>query len=171
MNKRENQATNLAKYAWIPDVSVGFQYSRIGAGTTNQIDDGRDAWMIPLKVTIPLWQNRVQSSIQEAKRNLNARQANLTQTENLTEYEIKSTYYRFITTRETVELYRSALIPQAEINFHSAQAGYEAGQMNILTLIDSEKVYLNSKIAYHQELSEHLKSFAALKRAVGTDVY
>ena len=170
MRQREQHASNLAKYEYAPDLSVGFQYYRIGNGDTSMEDDGRDAWMIPIKITLPLWQNRIGPGVLEAKKNLEASQANLEQTENLTEYEIKNAYYKFTSAKQIVELYENALIPQAEIAFRSDQAGYEAGRTDVLNLIDSEEVYLNSQMAYYNALSDALKSFAALERIVGRDI-
>ncbi len=170
MVKREKHANTLAKLEYVPDLSVGFQYTQIGGGTTTMAGDGRDAWMVPLKINVPLWQNRLIPSVLEAKRKLRASQAKLAQAENLTEYEVKDAYYRFTTAKQVVEVYQTALIPEAELAFQSDQAGYEAGRVDVLNLIDSERVYLNAQVAYYQAFAEALKSFAALERAVGTDL-
>jgi len=170
MRNKDQHANALAKYENAPDISVGFQYTRIGNGETSDPEDGQDAWMIPLKVTLPLWQNRIGPAVLEAKRNLKSSEAKLQETENLTTYEIKNAFYRFNTARQVVELYRNALIPQAELAFRSDQAGYEAGRTDVLNLIDSEGVYLNAKVAYYQALSEALKSFAAIERVAGINI-
>ena len=170
MRGRQEHAHALAKYEYMPDISVGFQYTRIGGGMTSDPEDGRDAWMVPLKVTLPLWQNRIIPAVLEAKRDLNASEANLREAENLAEYEIKNAYYRFTAGRQVVELYENALIPQARLAFSSDQAGYEAGRTDVLNFLDSEEVYRNAKIAYYQALADALKNFAAIERAVGVDI-
>ena len=170
MVKREKAANTLAKLEYIPDLSIGFQYFQIEAGMTTEPNDGKDAWMIPLKITVPLWQNRLIPGVLEAKRNLKASQARLAQEENMAEYEVKDAYYRFTTAKQVVELYNNALIPEAELAFRSDQSGYEAGRMDVLNLIDSERVYLNARVAYYQAVADALKSFAVLERAVGTDL-
>ena len=170
MRGKQEHAHALAKYEYLPDISVGFQYTRIGDGMTTDPNDGRDAWMVPIKVTLPLWQNRIIPAVLEAKRNLNASEANLRQAENLAEYEIKNAYYRFTAGRQVVELYENALIPQAKLAFSSDQAGYEAGRTDVLNFLDSEEVYRNAKIAYYQGLADALKNFAAIERAVGVDI-
>jgi outer membrane protein TolC len=168
MVTRDRHANTLAKLEYIPDVSVGFQYNQIGAGMTTDPDDGRDAWMVPLKINIPLWQNRLIPSVLEARRNVKASEARAAQEENTTEYEVMDAYFRFTSAKQIVELYRTALIPQAELAFRSDQAGYEAGQVDVLNLIDSERVYLNAQVMFYQALAEALKSHAALERALGT---
>ncbi|OGX06717.1 MAG: hypothetical protein A2Z88_09580 [Omnitrophica WOR_2 bacterium GWA2_47_8] len=165
--KKEKYANRLAKYENAPDLSVGFQYIRIGEGMTTEPDDGKDAWMIPLKITIPLWQNRIGSGIQESNRNLKSIEAQLKQEENVSQYTIKNAFYRFTSACKIFELYRNALIPQAELAFRSDQAGYEAGKTDILNLLDSEKVYFNAKVAYYQALSDALKNSSLLERATG----
>ena len=170
MRDKERHAHTLAKYEYMPDISVGFQYTRIGEGMTSDPDDGRDAWMIPLRITLPIWQNRIVPAVLEAKRNLGASEAKLQQAGNLAEYEVKNAYYRFTAGRQVVELYENALIPQAKLAFFSDQAGYEAGRTDVLNFLDSEEVYRNAKIAYYQALADALKNFAAIERAVGIDI-
>lgn len=170
MVTRQRHANTLAKLGYVPDLTVGFQYTQIGAGTTTDPKDGRDAWMVPLKITVPLWQNRLVPGVLEAQRNLRASQATLGQAENMAEYDVKSAYYRFTAAKQVVEVYQNALLPEAELAFRSDQAGYEAGRAEILNLIDSERVYLNARVAYYQAVAEALKGYAALERAVGTDV-
>ena len=165
--KRDEHAKTLAKYEYAPDFSIGYQYIEIGNGTTSGLEDGRDAWMIPVKVTLPLWQNRVLSSVQEARRNLNASQARFENAQNMSGYEVKDAYFKFTTSKQIVELYENALIPETELAFHSDQAGYEAGKVDILNFLDSERIYLNTKIAYYQARVDALNNFAALERAVG----
>jgi len=170
LEKRETHAEALSKYEYAPDISVGFQYFKIGEGDTSEADDGRDAWMVPIKFTIPLWQNRVVPALQEAKKNRQAAQETLRDTENSSEFEVKNAYYQFTTAKQIIDLYENALIPQVEMAFQSDKAGYESGQTDVLNLVDSERVYLNSKLAYYQAVSEALKNFAMLERAVGLDL-
>ena len=167
MVTRQEHEERLSRYEYAPDLSVGFQYYRIGAGTTSDPEDGRDAWMIPIKITIPLWPNRTNASRQEASAKRNASQYSLKEAENISVYELKNAFYRFTSQKQIVELYANALIPEAEMAFRSDQAGYAAGREDILNLLDSEKIYLNARIAYYQAQAEALKSFALIERTVG----
>ena len=170
MLKRDRHAKTLAAFEYVPDVSVGFQYTKIGNGMTTDPADGKDVWMVPLMINVPIWQNRLLPGVLEAKRNVKASQAKLEQEENLTEYEVRDAYYRFTATRESAALYEHAVLPQAEVAFRSDQAGYEAGRTDALNLLDSERIYLNAKVMAVQAVAEAAKGFAALERAVGTDL-
>lgn len=167
---RDQHASRLSKYEYAPDITIGFQYFGIGDGDTSDPDDGRDAWMIPIKFTIPLWQNRIVPAVKEAKENLKASEARLKDTQNLSAYEVKNAFYKFSTSKDVVDLYDKVLIPQAKLALNSDMAAYETGKSDLLSLIDSERTYLNSKIAYYEALAESLKNFSALERMVGTDL-
>lgn len=168
--ERDRQAKTLSKLEYIPDLSIGFQYIRIGNNTTTMADDGRDAWMVPLKITLPLWQNRIIPSIKEADQNLIASEARVENTKNMTVYKVKDAYYRYDALMKVVELYETALLPEAKLAFHSDEAGYEAGKIDILNMLDSERTFLNAKITYYETLAEMLKSLVELNHAVGIDV-
>lgn len=170
MVQRERHASRLAQLEYVPDLSVGFQYVGIGDGMTTDPDDGRDAWMIPLRFTVPLWQNRLMGGVREARRNLHASEAGLADARKMAEFDIKDRYYRYTTAAKVVELYENALIPEAQLAFQSDEAGYQAGKQDALNFLDSERVYLNAKVTYHQAFAESLKSYAELERAVGREL-
>ncbi len=170
MAQKSQSALSLAKLENAPDFSIGFEYSRIDAGDSTSTDAGRDAWMIPIKITLPFWQNRIGSGIEEAHAHLNAAQAQLNQAENSTEYEVKAAYYRFVTAQKTVSLYENVLVPQAQLMTHSDEAGYEAGSTDVVDFVSSRIIFLNTKIAYYEALSNALKELAALQKEAGTDL-
>jgi outer membrane protein TolC len=170
MVKKSQHDLNLAKLENAPDFSIGFEYSRIDAGESTSMNAGRDAWMIPIKITLPIWQNRIGSAIEEAQANLSAVQAQLTQAENSAEYEVKAAYYRFLTAQKTVSLYENTLIPQAQLMLQSDKAGYEAGHGKVEDFVFSQINFMNIKMAYYETLANALKELAALQQEVGKNL-
>lgn len=170
MAQKSDHILNLAKLENAPDFSIGFQYSRIGVGDSTSANAGRDAWMIPVKITLPIWQNRIGSAIEEAHANLDAARQKLQQTQNSTDYEVKAAYYRFITAEKTVSLYEDALIPQAKIMISSDEAGYEAGRTGVVFFVSNRVNLFNIQIAYYEAVDNALKELAALQREAGTDL-
>jgi outer membrane protein TolC len=117
-----------------------------------------------------LWQNRIVAAVKESKENLKAAQARLKEVENFSTYEVKNAFYKYQSSREIAGLYERDLLPQAELALRSSTAGYESGKIDLLNLIDSHRLYLNARIAYHQALAEQLRNFASLERTVGTSL-
>jgi len=169
MARKEKHALALSRYENAPDFFVGFQYVEIGDGTTSNPDDGQDAWMIPIKVTIPLWQNRIGSAVREARSNLKASEAQLKESINLSEYELKNAYFQFVSQRQIAELYKNAYLPQSDLILQSRQAGYESAKVSVVDLIESERMYFETRINYYQILAGALKSYAEIERLIGPE--
>ncbi len=170
MLKKSQHDLNLAKLENAPDFSIGFEYSRIDAGESTSANAGQDAWMIPIKVTIPLWQNRIGSAIDEARANWKAAQARLKGSENSTDYEVKAAYYRFVTAQKTVLLYENTLLPQARLMLRSQQAGYGAGEQDAVNYVASQINFFNLQAAYSEAVANALKELASLEKEVGADL-
>lgn len=170
MNKRESHAHRLAKYENAPDFKIGFQYTQIGSGMTSNPDDGRDAWMIPIKVSLPIWRGRIDSAVEEARNNLKASDANLQAEQIATDYEVKNAYYQWKAKRQTVDLYGSVLLPQEEISRRSAEAGYKSGEISIIEFLENQREYLDAKILYFRALADAQISYAVLERELGVSL-
>lgn len=170
MVQKSRHNKNLAKLNWVPDVDVGFTYTWVGGGTSMSPDDGKDSWMFPLRVNVPLWQNRLIPALQEAQKEIEAAKAKLLGTQNETFYEVKDAFVRYTTATKIAILYDTAVIPQAKLALASDQAGYEAGETDFLNVLDSERVYLNAKLTHVKVYAEALRSYSDLVRATGLEM-
>ncbi|MBI4711591.1 MAG: TolC family protein [Candidatus Omnitrophica bacterium] len=164
---KTHYSKRLAQLAYLPDVNVGFEYTRVGKGSTTEAHDGEDTWMFPLRFNIPLWQNRLIPEIQEAQQIEKAQKAKLVAAKNQTFFEVKDAYFRFQSSAKIADLYEAAIIPQAKVALSADQAGYEGGKTNFLDLLDSERVYLNAKLSGVRFQAETLKAHADLAWATG----
>ncbi|MDD5217093.1 MAG: TolC family protein [Candidatus Omnitrophica bacterium] len=160
----------LAQMENLPDLDMEWSYTWVKNGTTDDPDDGKNSWMIPLRINVPLWQNRIIPAIQEAQKKVEAAEASLGAAKNLTFYEVKDAYVRYQAAAQIVLLYETAVIPQAELALRSDQSGYESGSTDFLNLLDSERVFLNTKLNYVKFYAEALKGTADLERAAGIDL-
>lgn len=170
MVARSGHAKTLAKLANIPDLNIGFEYTQVGSGMTEDPEDGKDSWMFPIRFNLPIWQNRIIPEIQEAQKMFEASQAKLLEAKNTTFYEVKNAYHKFKAASDISDLYETAVIPQAKLALSADQAGYEAGKMDFLNLLDSERVYLNAKLTQIRFYTEAVNSFSDLVRATGLDL-
>lgn len=162
-------AKRLAQLENIPDANVGFVYTQVGGGTTTSPEDGKDSWMIPVSINVPLWQNRIIPEIQAAKQEVKAAEAKLLGARNETFYRVRDAYLRYESSSKIVTLYETAVLPQAELALNSDQSGYEAGKTDFLNLLDSERVYLNAKLSYVRIYTEMLKSYTDLVYVTGLE--
>ncbi len=170
MVSKTHYSKRLAQLAYLPDINVGFEYTRVGSGMTTEPNDGKDTWMFPLKVNLPIWQNRIIPEIQGAQKLEEAQRAKLIAAKNQTFFEVKDAFYRYETSSKITDLYEMAIVPQAKLALSADQAGYESGKTGFLDLLDSERVYLNAKLSQVQSYTEALKAYADLAWATGLDL-
>lgn len=170
MAAKTRYSKRLAQLAYLPDVNVGFEYTRVGESATAGKNQGRDTWMFPLRFNIPLWQNRIIPEIQEAQKLEEAQKSKLIAAKNQTFFEVKDAYYRLTAASKIADLYDAAIVPQAKLALSADQAGYEGGKSGFLDLLDSERVYLNAKLSQVQFFTEALKAYADLTWATGLDL-
>jgi len=66
-----------------------------------------------------------------------------------------------------VRLYSEAILPAAEANVASANAGYEAGKIDFLRLVEAERQLIEVQEKYQDAVTEYHRRRAELERAVG----
>jgi outer membrane protein TolC len=168
--ERAEYEKSLARLDYFPDFTLGFDYIQIAGGKTTQPNDGQDAWMGTVAINVPIWFDKLSAQIREKKANLEATKKNYQNLENNISYEVEDVYFKITTYRDIMLLYKTALIPQTEQSFQVAQTGYEAGRVDFLNWLDSERVLLQTRLAYYKAIVDYQKSIAFLERVVGKDL-
>jgi len=67
-------------------------------------------------------------------------------------------------------LYKSGIIPQSRISLESAISGYQVGDVDFLTLLNSIVTLFNFEIEYYKQLSQYQISLARLEEITGVDL-
>ena len=168
--ERAQYEKSLAKMDFLPDFTVGFDYTEIGAGSTSRADDGEDAWAMKVAVNVPIWFNRLGAQVAEKNASLEASKKNHENVKNAVTYEVEDLYFKITTYKDIVLLYKTALVPQTEQAFEAARVGYESGRVDFLNWLDAERVLLQTRLAYYKAIVDYEKSIAYLERVVGKDL-
>ena len=72
--------------------------------------------------------------------------------------------------RNTEALVASSLLPQAELTFQSALAGYENGKVDFATLLDAQRQILRAKVERLKAQAEAQMRLAEIERIVGEEL-
>jgi outer membrane protein TolC len=169
--QKNKETLKLVKKDNYPDFRVMLDYIDIGAGTTAQPKDGRNAWMASIGVNIPIWRKKLRAAEAEASILINASEDLYENTKNQTLSRIRTLYFEVQTAKEQIDLYRYSLLPQAEQALKSSEVGYLSGNVDFLNLLDSERMILTIRNGYFKIFSEFGKSLAQLERLVGQDLF
>lgn len=87
-----------------------------------------------------------------------------------TSFDVQDAYFKLRTARRSLDLYRQDLIPQAEARFAASEAGYRAGKVDFLDLLESERFLLEARVMAAMTEGTVGMQMGRLERAVGTDL-
>lgn len=152
---------DLAKKNYYPDFMVGV--------APIQRDGRFDSFDVMFQMNIPIWRGKYDSLSREASSNARSARSRLVSEKNVKSFEVKGAAIQVEAAERTKTLYETSLLPQVELSFESALKNYQAGKIDFLTLLDTERELKRTRLEYIRTLSEYRKRIAYLERAVGED--
>ena len=158
---------SLAKMAYLPDFTFGAEYIEIGGGTTSLRNDGDDVWLGKVSINVPIWFGKLNAHVKEKEAQLEAAKKNKEDVKNRVNFEAQDLYFKITAYKDIVLLYETALLPQARQAFDSSQIGFETGSITFLDWLDTERTYLQTRLAYYKAITDYHKSIAFLERVIG----
>lgn len=164
---KTDAANRLAVREFFPDLTVGYEISKIGAGTTSTPFDGKDAEAYMFSLNVPLWYNRLIPSKKEASAQLASAEAMLSDWENRTEFDVEDGSVQVETAARLIKLFDDTVLPQAEQALKSSRSGYEADRIPFLDLLDSVRMLLKFQLDYVHYQVNFKSAQAELERVVG----
>jgi outer membrane protein TolC len=162
--EKQKYKLKLTYQEYLPD------FSFMGNGTTNLSNDGEDAWVVGIKITLPLWFWKINSDIRSEKEQLNSIMENYKDKENFLNYKIDDLYFKLSNDYQLIDLYKNVILPQAEQNFSTSRISYEEGVVDFLNWLDAERNLINIKIATIKQMVSYKKTIAELEYIVGRDL-
>ncbi|MCZ6683914.1 MAG: TolC family protein [Planctomycetota bacterium] len=180
---RDEHGVGLAKLAYWPDFTIGFEWMQMDPRaafrppvnpqtgmrprTPQMSEDGSDNWAITFGFNIPLWFEKIEAGIREARHKLSASRHQLTSVRNLVTFKVQDALARVRSFREIANLFATTIIPQAEQAYEVSRAGYVAGTSDFQFVIDNWQKWLLFRIQYYRTLAELERSVADLEQVVG----
>jgi cobalt-zinc-cadmium efflux system outer membrane protein len=168
--EKSNRTLSLAKKDYYPDLTVGANYIDVDEGPLNFSDNGKDAFNVMVSVNVPIWRKKLSAQVSSASKMIKAQKNAYQNILNQTLFEVEDNLFKIQTARETFNLYRNVLIPQAEQSLRSAEAGYVTGIVNFLDLLDAERILLRIHFGHWKAYTDYLKRIADMERSVGMEL-
>jgi cobalt-zinc-cadmium efflux system outer membrane protein len=151
--RAERYAVSLACKEFYPDIEVVGRYDAFW-----QEDPLRP--MVGMNLNMPLYKEKRWAAVREARARVVQEQASLESRINEITFEVEQAYQRLAESRQSLLVYQERLLPTARQSVDSARASYDAGSMDFLRLVSSQRESLSIQ-EYHKRLAE-------LDRAIGT---
>jgi cobalt-zinc-cadmium efflux system outer membrane protein len=153
---------SLAKWNYYPDFEL--MYSRT-------IDYDATGYAFGIQLTIPLWfWTKESSELASAVSKEVAAKRSFTAHRNMIEAKIKSLKVKVQTLAKQLEIYKTALIPQATSSLNSSRSAYSTGRVGFQELLDAERTLYSIRIQYYENFSKFINAITELERASGRKV-
>jgi outer membrane protein TolC len=153
------ELTDLNRY---PDFNVGVSPTQMG----NRISE----WGLMLEVSIPLQQDSRRAQEREARSMLEAARSRQAAVAVGALGELAENVVALEAARQTEALAATSLLPQSELTFQSALAGYENGKVDFATLLDAQRQIRRAKQERLKAQAEAQMRLAEIERIVGEDL-
>lgn len=166
--EKNKDALKLSKREYFPDLTLGF--TRIDTGDAlnpSLAGSGKDAQMVMFSVNVPIWLNRLNAGVQDARASLKASENLREDKENELLSKLALVNYKLHDSVRQSGLYKDALIPKAQQTLNATQSGYEAGDVDFLSLIDAQRVLLNFQLSYYRHNANFNQRFVELNSLLG----
>ncbi len=160
---REEASVRLSERARLPDFEV--------AVARFENAQGRDGFGAMASVTLPIAQRRKYDlGVSEANARLAAEQAELRRAEDRIRREVAQAFVRAETALAQYELFTTTHIPQAEQALSVTEGAYQAGTVDLLSLLDSLRQIEGVHTEHIMAQADFEKAYADLERAVGREL-
>ncbi len=149
-----------------PDFTVGLGYWYVPQANFQHTYTGMLTFTIPFFWTKP----KHDKEVEEASTQIARAEASYRATKNLAFLEVRESTTKLNAAQKSVTLYRTGLLPQAELSLKAAEAAYQTGRLEFTGLLETERALRNVRLGYYRTLVTLEQSLADLERAVGRDI-
>lgn len=145
-----------------PDLTVGVSPIQ----TRSRVNE----WELMFELNIPLQQESRRSQEREAEKMLDAAKARKVATANQLLADLSENLSGIDAARRLEQLAQTSLLPQAELTFKAALAGYETGKVDFATLLDAQRQIRKAKQDVIKAQAEQQGRLADIERLIGEEL-
>lgn len=139
------------------------------AVTPTQVQSGINEWSLMLEINIPLQQGTRRAQEREAQAMLDAAQSRKQATAHQLASDLSENLSGMDAAQRTEQLLVRSLLPQAELTFQAAMAGYENGKLDFATLLEAQRQVRQAKQAQLKAQLDAQMRWAEIEKLVGEE--
>lgn len=163
--EKNKYAKSLAKKSFFPDLMAGIVMRGLASGGSI------GPWDLMLAFTVPLWfWTKQRYEVREAIANLEEAEAAYQAMKNKALAQTKDLATKVEIAGNKIKLYKNNQIPLLESSIESFLSSYRAGKGDIMMLLDSERMLIETEMDYYKALVEYHMNLADLEKNVGLDL-
>jgi outer membrane protein TolC len=169
MVEAKEKAYDLAKKEYYPDLTARFAYGQRDNGPDMK---RKDMLTGEVMINIPIfYKSKQERKVAEAKADIQGLEAQYRAMKNEIHFMITDMASMIQRVERQLELYKTGIIPQANLQISSAMSAYRVNKADFMTLLDSQMTLYRYELEYHLALTEYEKNVANLEAVVGKRLF
>lgn len=147
-----------------PDFGVNLEWDHTGGNFPEH-------YMATVEVKIPIYYARKQRyALEESYSRLNEAKQNYRSAQQQAIFQVKDQYLAIQSSERILTLYKTTLLPQAQLTVDSASSAYEVGNIDFLSLVTNLTNLISLERQYYDEVARHEEALARLEPIVGKEL-
>jgi cobalt-zinc-cadmium efflux system outer membrane protein len=168
MTTKEDLAIQLAEKNHFPDMTLGVDYIDTASRTdANPVDNGKDPVVAMLSFNLPIWQQKYDAIISQARARRRAVVREKKEKENLLIADLEVALFGLRDADRKIDLYRDTLLPKAEQSLKITELAFTAEKATFLDLIDSQRILLGFQLEHKRALADRAQRVAEIEMLTG----
>lgn len=138
--------------------------------TPTQMQSRITEWGLMLEMNIPLQQGTRRAQEREAQAMLAAAQSRREAVANQVASDLSENLAGLQSAQRTEQLLKTSLLPQAELTFQAALAGYENGKLDFATLLDAQRQIRQARLGQLKAQVDAQMRLAEIEKLLGEEL-
>jgi len=167
MVQRDQQALELARLQYKPDVTLGVSWIDVASSGVSPVANGRDAVLLSAGVNMPIYRKRLDSAVRSAEAKVVATARQYDSIRDGTLEEVADLLAQAQSQHDMLILFEEDILPKARQTLEVSNQAYNVGEVDFLQLLDNWRQLLRYEISYRRLEADLRQSLAELERIVG----
>jgi outer membrane protein TolC len=138
--------------------------------TPTQMQSRVSEWGLMLEMNIPLQQGTRRAQERETQAMLEAAQSRREAVANQVASDLSENLVGMRAAQRTEQLVKSSLLPQAELTFQAALAGYENGKLDFATLLEAQRQIRQARLGQLKAQFDAQMRLAEIEKLLGEEL-
>jgi outer membrane protein, heavy metal efflux system len=163
MVEKSQLTTQLAHKDYLPDFGVAYMYQQ-----RPMLPDMNG---MTFTVNVPVfYKTKQREEVRQATEEALSAERSLDDRKNELQFELKQNYLSAQASKQLLDLYSKAIVPQSSLALESSMSAYEVGNVDFLTVLSNFSTILNYEVDYYRELANYQTSLARMESLVGMEL-
>jgi len=163
MVEKNQLATQLAHKDYLPDFGVAYMYQQ-----RPMLPDMNG---MTFTVNVPVfYKTKQREQVRQATEEVISAERSRDNRKNELQFELKQNYLSAQASKQLLDLYSKAVVPQSSLALESSMSAYEVGNVDFLTVLSNFSTILNYEVDYYRELANYQTALARMESLAGVEL-